>query len=698
MNRWLKIHHILPLSRLWLTATACALGSVGPDARSQPVAPPASGYVVREVPQPDGKRPLLAFGSGSGWHFMYDPNQLTMVGIWKGEFGRVENGVFKPDTERLKSFSLDRFPWSYGEKPRRTLSFDWHGYEIRNGRVWLRYTTHDRPSGMSWRMEETLEIVSDDIQRIRFKIHPSAKTDLYLNYWVTQTDFRRLATDGLPNQRNRLKNLRPNQTEFTITFFRRKSTPTRPHGYSVERIPIPTPTAPFLFEPTDIDFGPDGDVYVSTRTGQVWRRRDGRWTVFAEGLHEANGVRVSPGGDGVYVMQRPELTLLRDTDGDGVADVYRTVESRFRYTGHYHEFAYGPRIDSKGNLYFSLGLASSGYHLANPEQQRNQMSSALGFRGWVIQHTPDGRMVPFAAGLRSPAGIGMNDRDELFITDNQGDWVANSYLGHVEKGDFLGHPAALWDREEYGLTPRPLTYADIDRVPEKVPPLDRERFARERKPPAVWLAHGDLSNSPGHPSFAPKRGFGPFGGQVFIADIAHRNIMRVALEKVGGRYQGAVFDFIRPLSSSSYSTAFDPEGNLWVGSVGRGWTAGDPAIEVIRFDPSKTPFEMHRFELTRKGFDIHFTQPIARKPIRAKDVIVTEYRLAYWSEYGSEPMDERTVAVERLRRAEDGLRLSLEFPRKEGFIYVIQLNGLSSASGLPLENNYGVYTLNQLLP
>ncbi|MBT5925632.1 MAG: hypothetical protein HOH33_03340 [Verrucomicrobia bacterium] len=102
---------------------------------------------------------------------------------------------------------------------------------------------------------------------------------------------------------------------------RRKETPTIPNGYSVEAIPIPKSESPFLFEPTDIDFAPNGDVYTSTRTGQVWKLRDGKWSVFADGLHEANGIRVAPEGDGVYVMQRPELTFLQDTNGDGVADI-----------------------------------------------------------------------------------------------------------------------------------------------------------------------------------------------------------------------------------------------------------------------------------------------------------------------------------------------------------------------------------------
>ena len=657
-----------------------------------------NAIVVREVAQEKGEHSLLAFGSPDGTHFLYDPNQLTMRGIWNGVFGWEDDGQFKPNDEALKSFSLSKFPWSYGEKQRRVLTYAWHGHAIRDGKVWLRYNLQDEPSGMTWGVEESLEVVSDEVQRLKFVIEHSKESDLYLNYWVTQTDFRRLATNGMPNQRNKLKNLWPNQTDFTITFVRRKETPTMPNGYTVDAIPVPTPQPPFLFEPTDIDFAENGDVYVSNRTGQVWRRHQETWSLFADGLQEANGIRVAPDGNGVYVMQKPELTFLQDTDDDSVADVYRTVEDRFRYTGHYHEFAFGPRLNSRGDMFFNLGLSSSGHHLANPNQKRNQQTSALGYRGWVMKRQSDGELTPFAAGLRSPAGIGMNASDELFIVDNQGDWVASSYLGHVEEGDFLGHPASLWDRPEYGLTPSELSYANITKIPEDVPPLDREAFARERKRPAVWLAHGDLTNSPGHPSFAPKTGFGPFGGQAFIADIAHRNIVRVALEKVAGQYQGAVFNFIRPLRSSSYSTTFDAQGNLWVGSVGRGWTGGDPAIEIIRYDLKETPFEMHRIALTKTGFDVHFTQPLAATSIRPEAILITEFRYEYWSEYGSEPIDERTLAITSLKESQDRQTLSLAFPRREGFVYVIQLDGLQSASGLALENNYGVYTLNKLLP
>ena len=56
--------------------------------------------------------------------------------------------------------------------------------------------------------------------------------------------------------------------------------------------------------------------------------------------------------------------------------------------------------------------------------------------------TADGKMEPWATGMRSPAGIGMLNKD-LFYTDNQGDWMGSGALWQVAKGDFMGHPAGL---------------------------------------------------------------------------------------------------------------------------------------------------------------------------------------------------------------------------------------------------------------
>jgi hypothetical protein len=291
-------------------------------------------------------------------------------------------------------------------------------------------------------------------------------------------------------------------------------------------------------------------------------------------------------------------------------------------------------------MFFSTGLSSSGHHEAKASTT-GQMSSALGYRGWMMKVGTDGRLSPFAAGFRSPAGIGMNASDEIFITDNQGDWVASSYLSHVEAGDFLGHPAALWDREEYGITPRTLDYKNVDMRVAKVPELNEEEFRTLRKRPAAWLIHGDLTNSPGNPSFCPPKGFGPFEGQAFIA--------------------------------------------------------GDPMIEVITFDKENSPFEMQRIELTKSGFNIHFTQPIAADEIVRDQISIKRFHYLYWAEYGSNRQDNQTVAVQSLHVSPDRRVLSIGIPIVRDKVYEIDLGQIQSASGRELENNFAYYTLNELL-
>jgi hypothetical protein len=64
------------------------------------------------------------------------------------------------------------------------------------------------------------------------------------------------------------------------------------------------------------------------------------------------------------------------------------------------------------------------------------------------------------------------------------------------------------------------------------------------KPPAIWFPHGILGISTSAILIDDVKGkFGPFAGQVFVGDQGQSKIMRVAMEKVKGEYQGAVFPF-----------------------------------------------------------------------------------------------------------------------------------------------------------
>lgn len=126
--------------------------------------------------------------------------------------------------------------------------------------------------------------------------------------------------------------------------------------YRIETLPLPRQ---MIGEVSGVAFTPRGTLVVTTRRGEVWQRRHpaGRWHRFAFGLYEGFGL-VAPDEADVYVIQRPEITRVRDTDGDGEADVFTTVADDWGITGSYHEFSYGLARDSAGNFYAGSGMCS----------------------------------------------------------------------------------------------------------------------------------------------------------------------------------------------------------------------------------------------------------------------------------------------------------------------------------------------------
>jgi len=462
-----------------------------------------------------------------------------------------------------------------------------------------------------------------------------------------------------------------------------------PAGYSITTIRPPIEHGQMLqFGVGGIDFTEDGTAVVAGRTTGIWRYKDGQWSRFAEGLHDPQGIRVmSPDGSAVVVAQKPELTLVQDTDGDGRADLYTTICDRWRGGGNYCEYVHGPVIDSQGNYYISINLSDAAGDAACDKGGGAAMGTTLGYDGWVAKITPQGQFIPFACGLRSAAGIGISRRDDLFFTDNQGGWIGTSTLNHLTEGSFYGYPASLLDLPEY-------------RQGKK---LDKAEFEKLRKPPAAWIPHGELANSPGNPEFDETDGkFGPFAGQIFIGDQTRSNIFRAALEKVNGKYQGAVFNFIDHLESGAIRIRFDATGRLWVGQTGRGWASvggKTEGLQRIEWDGKTVPFEMHSMKLTPTGFAVRFTSPVDPQTVRSSGAIkFKHWHYHYHGTYGSPKVD-LTEDVATIRSiSKDRQTVFVDLPLEKGKVYQIMTKGIRSAGHEPMSTTTGYYTLNNLLP
>jgi len=467
--------------------------------------------------------------------------------------------------------------------------------------------------------------------------------------------------------------------------------------YKVATFPQPPDC---VLEVGGLGFRPDGKLLACTRRGEVWLVHNpgaadpaaARFTRFAAGLHEALGLWVEDDNT-VYVVQRPELTKLVDADADGTADRFVTVCDKWGVSGDYHEFAFGPARDKAGNFFITLNVGFGGGHQAKAP-----------WRGWCVKVTTDGTMEPWAYGLRSPNGITFAPDGELFYCDNQGEWVATNKMHHLKRGHFYGHQAGLqWVKDS----------PFAGKVPEKVksgmlydgqkgPGANAPAGFPAVDPPCVWFPYGRMGQSASEPRWDTTGGkFGPFAGQCFVGDQTRSMVMRVALEKVNGVYQGACFPFRGGLQCGVNRLAFGPDGALYVGQTNRGWgsVGGKPyGLQRINFT-GEVPFEVHHVSLTKDGFDLTFTAPVDPKvAARADGYALKSFTYVYFSNYGCPETDTRAEKVTAATVSADGKTVSLTVPGlHKGRVYDFRLSGVKSAAGSELLHPEAYYTLNELV-
>lgn len=448
-----------------------------------------------------------------------------------------------------------------------------------------------------------------------------------------------------------------------------------PEFYRLESVEIPSGIS---LEVGGLAVRSDGRVFICTRRGEVWLANlaTREWKLFASGLHEPLGILVENDHQ-ILVAQRPELTRLKDTNRDGVADEFETVLDLFGVSGNYHEYHYGPVRDAAGNLYGTLNLSWAGIAY-----------SGAPLRGWAYQITPQGQFVPFALGLRSPNGLGVSPDGDVFVIDSQGEWFGGSPLIHLQRGKFYGHPGSLvWTQNYNG-----------PQNPNQIDPKSLEPF---RTPPAAWFVYGPLGQSPGQPLWDTTGGkFGPFGGQLFAGDQSKSVMLRAALEKVGGEWQGAIFPFRSGYASGLVRSAWLPDGSLLSGMTDRGWSSigGRPFGLQKTIWTGKVPMEILAMKLTPTGFDVTFTQPLdpatATKPAAWS---FTHFHYLYHAQYGSPKQAETPVSVREVKLSADGKTASVTLGEMiSGKIYELHLNGVKSAGGDPVQHPEAYYTLNKV--
>jgi cytochrome c551/c552 len=439
---------------------------------------------------------------------------------------------------------------------------------------------------------------------------------------------------------------------------------------------------------------PDGRLGVCTRRGEVWvienpyqlNGTQPSYKLFASGLHEALGLAYRDGA--FYCTQRGELTKLIDTDADGKADIYESV-ANWDLSGNYHEYSYGPVFDKNGDMYLTFNVAWVGYGEGKLAK----------WRGWLVKIKKDGSLEPIATGLRSPAGFTVNSNGDVLYGENQGDWVGSGRVTHLEKGDFAGNAGGLYWTKEPDSPLKLTARADIPDTGE--PMFVAAQKMKSLKLPAVWFPHALMGISTADMIEDETNGkFGPFGGQYFVYDQGQSKSMRMTLEKVNGKYQGACYPFREGFQSGTLRARWGNDGSMFVGQTSRGWgSTGKDLFGLQRLVwNGRTPFEMKTVSARPDGFEIEFTQPVNKATVeKLGNYELKSFIYKYQHEYGSPIINQQDTPLRGVIVSDDRMKVRLVVNNiRQGYIHQVMAMGILNDEGQPLLHDVAYYTLNEI--
>ncbi len=480
--------------------------------------------------------------------------------------------------------------------------------------------------------------------------------------------------------------------------------------YDITTIPAPKGVD---YQVGGIDINAQGELVACFHRGEVmiYNEKKQEWRRFASGLNEPLGLYVEEEGT-ILVVQRTELTRLHDKNTDGKADFYEVVSNDWGFSGNYHEFTFGIVKDSQKNIYISLGTASNGggvdqeikgtwnntggleqedffaskkYGDWNERKKKiARMYARVPYRGCILRIKPGSlKTEVYATGLRTPNGLYMDKNDQLWVSDNQGDWVGASKIHRVEEGGFHGHPASLlWSDNPPSITPADMPRDELNAMRVKAPGL---------------FPQGECANSITQP--LPLKGnFGPITSkpsnpeQLIIGEMNHARVLRFMPDNVNGTHQGTGAHMLisNDLGAGNNRLVCTPDGkSVYFGKTHLTWP-GREGIKKVTY-VGKPYLMVESVKLTPTGFKFTFNAPI-NAPEDLDQYTLESYRIAYHAKYGSPKNELAQEPCSKVTVKGNTLTLELKEKPKSNRVYGITLPADITSELSDLSSNKFWYT------
>ncbi|WP_420630673.1 DUF7133 domain-containing protein [Candidatus Leptofilum sp.] len=327
--------------------------------------------------------------------------------------------------------------------------------------------------------------------------------------------------------------------------------PTEPAPTPVSIIDIPGATVPpgfsfikfaDIYRPTGLTFDASGRLFVTSFDGTVHILADldgdGRSDsdqLFASGFNIPLGITLRPSTNDVYVSSNGQITLLRDENGDDVADLRETVVSGIPTGLHQND---NLKFGADGWLYMGVGSTCDVCVEAD-----SRSATIMRF------NVDTGESEIIATGLRNPYDLAFHPvTGDLFATDNGRDdlGLGNPLeeLNHIIVGSDYGWPGCWNDGEGDDCvgTETAVAFFDPHASANGLDFYAANQFPAEYQNDAFVAIFG-----------------------TFLTDGVPTGIVRVQLSPSGESYEGSVSWFAQWPEARPLPLIIGPDGAIYVG-------------------------------------------------------------------------------------------------------------------------------------